>query len=139
MYDIRILTIADRDFWFTLDKHISQKQFEKKVADGMGYVIFEKNQPVGILRYNLFWDCVPFCTMLFVDWHAQRKGYGGALMRYWEDDMKRQGYKMLMTSTQVDETAQEFYRKMGYQDAGCLVLTVPAFAQPMEMFFVKGI
>lgn len=43
-------------------------------------------------------------------------------MEYWEQDMKRQGYGMLLTSTQVDETAQHFYRKLGYKDCGGFVI-----------------
>lgn len=42
-----------------------------------------------------------------------------------------------MTSTQVDENAQHFYRKLGYQDAGGLLLNSPGFEQPMELFLVK--
>lgn len=37
-------------------------------------------------------------------------------MKYWESDMKNQGYGMVMTSTQVDEEAQHFYRKLRYKD-----------------------
>lgn len=40
------------------------------------------------------------------------------LIEEWEKDMKEQGYGMLLTSTQVDETAQHFYRKLGYKDSG---------------------
>jgi hypothetical protein len=36
--------------------------------------------------------------------------------------MKQMGFKMTMTSTQADEGAQHFYRKLGYKDAGCLLL-----------------
>ena len=32
-------------------------------------------------------------------------------MEYWEAEMKNQGFCMVMTSTQVDESAQHFYRK----------------------------
>ena len=44
-----------------------------------------------------------------------------------------------MTSTQVDEEAQHFYRKLGYQDAGGLVIRIPGYEQPMELFLVKDI
>lgn len=44
-----------------------------------------------------------------------------------------------MTSTQVDETAQHFYRKLGYRDAGGLLLDVPGYEQPMELFLIKAI
>ncbi len=59
------------------------------------------------------------------------------LIQRWEKDMKEQGYGMLLTSSQADETAQHFYRKLGYQDCGGLMITIPAYAQPMELFFAK--
>ena len=95
--------------------------------------------PAGLLRYNLFWDNTPFCTMLFVDWPYQKKGYGRLLMEHWERDMKEQGHGMLLTSTQVDEDAQHFYRRLGYRDCGGLVMDVPGYEQPMELFLVKAI
>ena len=80
-----------------------------------------------------------FGKVLFVDWSYQRRGYGRMLMEYWENDMRSQGYGMAMTSTQVDENAQHFYRKLGYKDCGGFTLDIPGFEQPMEMFMSKGI
>ena len=60
-------------------------------------------------------------------------------MEYQEADMKEQGYGMVLTSTQVDENAQHFYRKLGYKDCGGFVIDVPGFEQPMEMFMIKAI
>ncbi len=51
--------------------------------------------------------------------------------------MKRGGYGMVLTSTQVDEDAQHFYRKLGYKDCGGLTVDVPGYEQPMGMFLVK--
>ena len=103
----------------------------------MGYVLLENNEPVALLRYNLFWDSTPFMTMLYVQQEYRHKGYGKKLIEFWEDSMSTAGYGMVMTSTQVDEDAQHFYRKLGYQDAGGLVLNIPKFEQPMELFFTK--
>ncbi len=86
-----------------------------------------------MLRYNLFWDNTPFCTMLFIDSDYRNQKYGKQLMEYWEQDMKSRGYGMLMTSTQVDEDAQHFYRKLGYKDCGGFVVDVPGYEQPMEI------
>lgn len=80
MIEIRYVEKSDKDFWYNLDKHLSESEFEKKVRDKMGYVLFADRKPCGLLRYNLFWDNTPFCTMLFVDWSEQKKGYGKALM-----------------------------------------------------------
>lgn len=135
--EIRYVENSDKDFWFRLDKHLSEAEFEKKIRDKMGYVLLEDDKPIGLLRYNLFWDNTPFCTMLYVDWEYHGKGYGKALMSYWEDEMKNVGYGMIMTSTQVDEDSQHFYRKLGYKDAGGFVVNIPKYEQPMEMILIK--
>lgn len=139
MIEIRYLKSSDKQFWYSLDKHLPESEFENKVKTKRGYVLFENNIPIGLLRYNLFWDSIPFCTMLFIDKKCQGKGYGTMLIEEWEKDMKEQGYGMLLTSTQVDETAQHFYRKLGYKDSGSLIIDIPIYAQSMEMFFVKEI
>ena len=139
MVEIRYAREDDREFWYSLDKHLPLQQFYNKTRDKTGYVLLEDNKPVGLLRYNLFWDKFPFCTMLFIEQNYQRKGYGRKLIEHWENDMKSKEYGMLLTSTQVDEDAQHFYRKLGYKDCGGLVIDVPEFKQPMELFLVKGL
>lgn len=51
--------------------------------------------------------------------------------------MSELGYKMVMTSTQVNEDAQHFYRKLGYIDKGAVFLDNTPFEQPQEMFMIK--
>lgn len=139
MINIRHVQNKDKDFWFSLDRHLPESEFCKKVRDKTGYVLLENNIPVGLLRYNLFWDNTPFCAMLFVECNMRGKGYGKKLMLHWEKEMKSMGYKMVMTSTQSDENAQTFYRRHGYQDAGVLILNIPEYEQPAEIFFIKAI
>jgi len=139
MIKIRYMTLEDKSFWYNLDKHLPKEEFVNKVRDKRGYVLEEDGKPIGLLRYNLFWDNTPFCTLLFVDWAYQKKGYGRLLMEHWEEDMKAKGYGMVLTSTQADEEAQHFYRKLGYKDCGGFVPTIPGYEQPMELFLEKAI
>ena len=139
MLEIKYVESKNIDFWYSLDKHLPEQEYDKKVRDKQGYVLYEDGKEVGLLRYNLFWDNTPFCTMLFVDWSKQKNGYGRALMEHWEQDMKAQGYGMVLISTQVDEDAQHFYRKLGYKDCGGFTVDIPGYEQPMEMFMVKAI
>ena len=119
-YKIRYVNDADKDFWFSLDKHLSVAQFEKKVRDRQGYILSVDDTPIAILRYNLFWDNTPFCTLLYVSQSYQNQGYGTALMYYWENEMQSLGYDLLLVSTRADETSQYFYRKIDYIDCGAL-------------------
>lgn len=137
MFRISNVTDKDKDFWFSLDRHIKEEEFWLKVRDKRGYVIFDDDNPVGILRYGLFWDNTPFLNLLYFVESYRRRRFGEKAMSYWEEEMRLLGYKAVMTSTQVDEDSQHFYRKIGYKDIGCLVLEIPGYEQPMEMFMMK--
>lgn len=136
---IRYAQLNDKTEWLRLDGHLSEAVFEEKIRNKQGYILTEDDEMIGLLRYNLFWDNTPFCTMLFIDSDHRKKGYGKLLMEHWEQDMKSRGYGMLMTSTQVDEDAQHFYRKLGYKDSGGFVVDVPGYEQPMEMIMIKAV
>ena len=139
MFSMRYVTPSDRAFWFSLDAHLPQAGFDEKVARREGYVLLSDGQPVGVMRYNLFWDSVPFLTMIYFAEDARRKGLGREAMLGWEKEMAEQGYDLLMTSTQANEEAQHFYRTLGYKDCGCLVMDMPGYEQPLEVFLAKKI
>lgn len=139
MTEIRYVQEKDKEFWYRFDRHLPEAEFGNKVREHRGYVLVEDEAPVGLLRYNLFWDNTPFCTLLYVAPDVQGRGYGRKLMEHWEQEMKVQGYGMVLVSTQVDETAQHFYRKLGYKDCGGLMIDVPGYEQPMELFLIKAI
>ena len=134
---IRYAASEDRQFWYSLDRHLPEMEFRKKVRDRQGYVLLSEGRPAGLLRYNLFWDNTPFCTLLCIEEQYRNRGFGRALMEHWEQDMRSQGYGMALVSTQSDEDAQFFYRRLGYRDCGSLTVDVPGYEQPMELFLVK--
>lgn len=133
--EIRNTLISDKCVWFALDQHMSSEEFEKKVRDRQGLVLEIDKQPVGILRYNLFWDNTPFCNLLYIDSNFRNKGLGKRLMSFWENEMLNLGYDLVMVSTQSDENAQHFYRAIGYCDCGKLSLP----NQPDELFLCKSL
>ena len=137
--EIRHVELHDKAGWYLLDRHLPESGFEEKVRNMQGYVLLDCDKIVGVLRYNLFWDNTPFCTLLFIDEKYRGRGCGKLLMEHWESDMKSQDYGMLMTSTQVDEDAQHFYRKLDYKECGGFVVDVPRYEQPMEMIMIRSI
>jgi len=75
MIKVRYVEISDKECWYQFDHHLPEKEFENKVKEKRGYVLLENEVLVGILRYNLFWDNIPFCTMIFIDKKVQGLGY----------------------------------------------------------------
>ena len=100
-------------------------------------VLTVDDEPIAILRWSLFWDSIPFCNLLFVEEHWQRKGFGQRLTAHWEKDVRARGYALVMTSTQSDEAAPHFWRRLGYRDCGGLTLPFPGHEQPMELILGK--
>ena len=137
MFKMRYVNESDKPFWLTLDDHLSEKEFDLKVRDQRGYIISDGDRPIGVMRYNLFWDNLPFLNLIHLEGSTQGKGFGKQAMQVWEDEMRELGYNMVMTSTQVDEEAQHFYRKLGYVEKGSLTFDHTPYEQPMEIMMMK--
>jgi len=133
MFSIKYVSADDMLFWSTLDKHMSANELKNKIRDKQGYVIFYGEKPIGVMRYNLFWDNTPFLNLIHLEKSYHGMGFGKKAMTYWEQEMRNKGHETVFTSTQSDEQAQHFYRKIGYCDCGCLLLP----DEPLEILFIK--
>ena len=127
---IELAQSKDKQKIAKLDQHIPSSLLGECIWNQQVYVLKDdsiknggqnhrlKDPVVGVLRYSLFWQTIPFLDFLYIDEAYRGKGYGTEMMLKWEETMKRWGYKYVMTSTQADEDAWRFYEKLGYQKAG---------------------
>ena len=104
-----------------LDSHIHPARLGECIWNGQVYVLKDdsiknggqnhrlKDPVVGVLRYSLFWQSIPFLDLLYIAEDYRRKGFGTQMMSRWEQSMKLCGYNYVMTSTQADEDAWRFY------------------------------
>ncbi|WP_170311491.1 GNAT family N-acetyltransferase [Vallitalea okinawensis] len=116
-----------------MDKHVDANMLKRKIESEEIIVARENNSIIGWLRFNYFWDNTPFMNMLWLEEAYRSQGIGKALVSFWEDEMKKQNFDLVMTSTLANESPQHFYRKLGYVDSGSLLLE----AEPLEVIFVK--
>ncbi len=89
---------------------------------------------VGVLRYNLFWQTIPFLDLLCIDEAYRGQGWGSKMMAAWEKAMHRLGHPHVMLSTQEDETAKFFYEKIGYRRIGAFL---PPEQEADEIMYLK--
>ena len=113
-----------------LDTHISSLLLDECIRKGQIYVLKDdsvknggqnhrgKDPVVGVLRYSLFWQAIPFLDLLYIDEAYRNRGFGKQIMHEWETAMAACGYEYVMTSTQADEQAWRFYEKLGYRKVG---------------------
>jgi len=132
---IRYANERDFDILREYDKHIEASELNKSIAAKRVLIMHDNDNFIGWLRYNLFWDNIPFMNMLYFLDSYRRKGYGTQLVDFWEREMLNNQYKIVMTSTLSNEQAQFFYRKNGYIDCGSLLFP----NEPLEIILFKSL
>lgn len=115
---IELANSKDKQQILKYDKHIPPSALGECIYNNFVYILKDEKTVVGVLRYSLFWQTIPMLDLIYIDEEYQHKGYGTQMIACWEEKMKLMGYKHLMTSTQSDETAWEFYEKIGFHKAG---------------------
>lgn len=132
---IRYAEQGDWDALCQLDRHVSRQELVSLIALKRVLVLTEKDELIGWLRYNLFWDNTPFLNMLYILEPYRGMGHGSRLVGHWEAEMAARQYGRVLTSTLSSEQAQFFYRKQGYVDCGALKLP----EEPLEILFRKDL
>ncbi len=131
---IRIAKDSDFAFLSEHDRHVSSERLKHKIGTGRIYIYHEDESPLGWLRFSYFWDLIPFMDMLFILEDHRGRGIGRQIVQQWESDMFQSGADIVLTSTQADEPAQHFHRRLGYRDCGALFLPIQL---PAEIFLYK--
>jgi ribosomal protein S18 acetylase RimI-like enzyme len=123
----------DLDYLAREDHHVQRGVIEQKIERREIVVLHHDGWRAGALRYGYFWDEIPFMNLLWVQEELRGRGFGTRLVAFWEDEMRKGGYEEVMTSTLSSERAQHLYRRLGYEDCGCLLLP----NEPLEIILSK--
>ena len=108
---MEIILAASRQFQAVrgYDNHIPPIRLSDCIRNNQVYALQDGGNVIGVLRYSLFWQTIPFLDLLYIDEDYRGKGYGRQMMDHWEAQMADLGYPYIMLSTQADETAKYFY------------------------------
>jgi ribosomal protein S18 acetylase RimI-like enzyme len=118
----RTASAADLPFLTEVDTHIPPDRLAGLASEGRVSVAEVDGEVVGLLRWGLFWDQVPFMNLLWVLPEHRGRGVGTALVDAWEQARGSEGHHLVLTSTMSDERSQQLYRRLGYVDTGALLL-----------------
>ena len=135
---IRYAHDLDVPYLLERDRLVSEQILKEKVAGGQVIVAVQGDARLDWLRFGTMWDTIPFMNLIVVEEGVRGQGIGRMLVDYWEREMKARGHQLVMTSTDADEEAQHFHRKLGYRDAGILLLPRELFPNhTSELLMVK--
>ena len=132
--EIRLAVAEDLVEICRYDSHIPVNRLEKCIESGFQWVLCDGEKLVGVLRFSLFWQTMPFLDLIYIDEAYRGCGWGSRMMIRWEENMKELGYAHCMLSTQEDETAKVFYEKLGYRRIGAFL---PPEQEADEIMYLK--
>lgn len=132
--EIRFANKEDINEIIKIDRHIKRERLYDSVNKNFVYVLSEGNEIKGILRYSLFWLEHPFLDLIYLKEEVRNKGFGTLMLDKWENDMKNEGFSYVITSTQENESAWEFYEKRGFFNKGGFY---PPMQEEKELIYVK--
>ena len=132
--EIRLAVAEDKTKILQYDRHIHHNKVGECIHNGLVDVLCDGDKIVGVLRYNMFWQSIPFLDLIFIDEAYRGQGWGRQMMARWEDSMKAMGYSPVMLSTQADDTAKYFYEKLGYHRIGAFL---PPEQEADEIMYLK--
>ena len=132
--EIRLAVAEDEANILQYDCHIHYNRIGECIHSGLVDVLCDGDTIIGVLRWNLFWQSIPFLDLIYMDEAYRGQGWGRKMMENWEETMKCMGYPYVMLSTQADETAKFFYEKIGYRRIGAFL---PPEQKADEIMYLK--
>ena len=135
---IRIATKEDLDQVKINELAIGAGVIENKIELGEVIVADDGGKITGILRFSWFWDFLPFINYIWVEEGFRHKHRASRMIRKLEEITVGKNHQTIMTSTQADDSAQNFYRKVGFEDAGGFTMHRQAFELIMIKYMKEG-
>jgi ribosomal protein S18 acetylase RimI-like enzyme len=127
----------DTDFVFIrgFSSEMSEEKLRAQIREGRLRIIESNEGPVGFIKFYVLWEVLPFIELIIIRNNCRGQGIGKAAVREWEQEMSARHFQRAIVSTQADETAQYFWRRIGYQDCGSLGLP----GRPAELFMYRDL
>ena len=132
---LRDAQATDLAFLRDFSREPCDDRLRAQIQDGRLRIIESSEGPVGFIKFYVLWEVLPFIEVIIIRNDCRGRGIGKAAVRAWEEEMSAQSFQRAIISTQADETAQYFWRRVGYQDCGTLELP----GRPVELFMYRDI
>lgn len=121
--DVRFATPKDVD-WCMYTLTVKSKALMMQKAENNEMIVAELGDVlVGLLDLQYLWGehGVPYMSHIIVTEIYRRQGIGRSMLCFFEDHLRDNGFKFLLSSSQLDELPpQEWHRHMGFEECGIL-------------------
>lgn len=121
MATVRFAEMGDLTWCAGVDRDIGRAAVRRKIV--LREIVLSEvgGELVGYLRLEYLWSKLPYVGLVRVQEEFRRLGVGRAIVYFLEDFLRERGYKVLMSSSQVNEpSAQAWHRAVGFEECGII-------------------
>ena len=121
-FTVRFAGSDDLAWCSNQDESVDQDVLERKIPWKELLIAEMAGKRVGYLRLEYLWSKIPYIGLVKVNQEQRGQGVGRAMLRFLEAFLRENKFRVLMSSSQVNEPrAQEWHRKMEFQESGIVV------------------
>lgn len=118
---VRFANKEDIAWCVTQDNLVAEEVIKCKIELNEVIISEIEGQNIGYLRLEYLWSKIPYISLILVQKEYQGQGIGRAILGFLEEFLRSKGHKVLLSSSQVNETApQAWHRTMGFEECGIL-------------------
>jgi ribosomal protein S18 acetylase RimI-like enzyme len=115
---------AMRELDLVFESHLHAADVLRRAITEGKIVLAESAQEgvVGYVRWDYFWDTIPFCLTARVKPEHRRRGLGRRLYEHIEASFRQRGCAFWLSSTEeTNEVSQRFHESLDFRPIGKLV------------------
>lgn len=118
---VRFASQDDLEACFAFDNSDRQDIIENKI-DMHEIILAERcGEVIGYLKLEYIWSKFPFISLILLKPEFRGKGIGTLMLNYLIEFLQINGYKILLSSSQVnEEEPQKWHRKKDFVECGIL-------------------
>ena len=115
--ELKYMEGNDKAFVMSIDTHVNEEQYANRVLTKSGYVIWDGDEPVGLMHHAVLWDNLPFLNLIYIREECRGKGYGTAMLALALLECRKKGIftvHICPSSTENKSAIQTILNNNGY-------------------------
>jgi ribosomal protein S18 acetylase RimI-like enzyme len=118
---IRFARANDLEICAAFDAGVPTDRLARKLAADEILLAETEGEVFGYLRLEYLWLKLPFIGLIHVAAQRRGAGVGRAMLEFLESHLRDRGHDVLLSSSRVDaHSAQQWHRRMGFEECGTL-------------------
>jgi diamine N-acetyltransferase len=109
--------LSDDQIEYMLDMMYSEDSLKRQMAEGAEFIIvYDNDNPIGFASYQRMTPDKYKLHKIYVLPDQQGKGTGRSIIDYVMNDIKKKGGRSLHLQVNKNNTAKEFYERLGFKE-----------------------